>query len=173
MNVYAYVEGNPVSLRDPQGLDAAAISFGSGSGSGALLSTLGTAAFTPAALGTVGLLSYWLTDRYINPWLQPIITNACTVDWDEVQKDNDHANYHNTCDRPPPPEFQNCENAICKCAAARWNRRQGQSCFNKRSLWEERWGNKNTHAAHAGQLELVKRRISNAVDDIKKFCEAE
>jgi RHS repeat-associated protein len=164
VNTFAYVKGNTLSYSDPQGLNAVAVL----PGVGALCAASAGTGCAAAAVGAVGVGAYWLTDTYVNPWAQPLITkaiDACTVDWDQIQKDTDHANYHRTCDRKPPSNLTPCE-------LARWNRRQAQSCFDKRSEWEERWGDSSTKAAHRRALENVKRRLSNAVQDIITFCPA-
>jgi RHS repeat-associated protein len=171
VNSYSYVHGNPVSYNDPFGQQATtAIDTGRVGLStiGAVCAGTGGAACAAAAAGAVGVGAYWLTDEYINPWAQPLISKAveaCEVNWDKIQKNIDHANYHQTCDRKPPENLTQCE-------LARWNRRQAQSCFDKRQEWEERWGNSRTRDAHRRALENVKRRISNSVQDIINFCPA-
>jgi hypothetical protein len=82
---------------------------------------------------------------------------------DEAQKDLDNKNYHNTCDKPPPPGLTPCE-------LARWQYRQGMSCQAKRQDWEERWGNARSKAPHERALANVKNRLANAAAAIAAYC---
>ena len=112
----------------------------------------------------------------VGTWVYPTIENPlrkaidwCTLKtspWDDLQKGIDNTNYHSTCDRKPPSNLTPCE-------LAKWDRRQAQSCYNKRLAWEERWGNARSKDPHARALANVKRRIANAVEDIIKFCPAQ
>jgi hypothetical protein len=73
---------NPLSFTDPEGLQAST-AVGAAP---VVLPAVGAACSTgvgcaAVAVGAVGVGSYWLTDRYVNPWAQPLITkaiDACT-----------------------------------------------------------------------------------------------
>jgi RHS repeat-associated protein len=81
INPFGYVGGNPVNYSDPDGLQAITVNdvFRTLPAAGALCaSTGGTACAATAAVG-VGLGTYWLADRYVNPWAQPLISRA--IDW--------------------------------------------------------------------------------------------
>lgn len=63
--------GNPLRFIDPEGLQVGQLvwrgRFASGAGIACMVSTVGI-------VSAVGYSSYWITDTYINPWLQPIIS---------------------------------------------------------------------------------------------------
>ncbi|QGM98390.1 RHS repeat domain-containing protein [Methylocystis parvus] len=88
------------------------------------------------------------------------------IDWDDIQKDLDHNNYHRICDRREPP-------GLSPCASARWRYRQALVCYQRRVEWEERWGDAKTRAIHEPALEQVKQRMKNAADDIKRYCNSQ
>lgn len=82
-NRQVYVDGNPLSFVDPEGLQSAAGVGDVGRAAlpalGSLCAATGGGACAAAAVGAVGVGSFWLTDRYVNPWAQPMISKA--VDW--------------------------------------------------------------------------------------------
>ena len=63
--------GNPLRFIDPEGLQAGAIGVGGAAASGAGIACMVS---TVGIVSAVGYSSYWITDTYINPWLQPIIS---------------------------------------------------------------------------------------------------
>ena len=71
LNTYGYVGGNPLRFIDPEGLQAGAIGVGGAAASGAGIACMVS---TVGIVSAVGYSSYWITDTYINPWLQPIIS---------------------------------------------------------------------------------------------------
>ena len=73
-NRFSYVEGNPFGFADPDGLQVAIPA----PLAGACVGSAG-AGCAAAAAGLVGLTSYELTDQYVNPWLQPKLTEF--VEW--------------------------------------------------------------------------------------------
>lgn len=79
VNIFAYVGGNPLGATDLKGLQAAtandAIRISLPTIATACAGT-GGAACAAATVGTGGYGSYWLTDRYVNPWAQPLIFKA-------------------------------------------------------------------------------------------------
>ena len=70
-NRFGYVGGNPLRFIDPEGLQAGAIGVGGAAASGAGIACMVS---TVGIVSAVGYSSYWITDTYINPWLQPIIS---------------------------------------------------------------------------------------------------
>jgi RHS repeat-associated protein len=85
INTYGYVDGNPSGFIDPMGLQIATVNevvrVVLPSVAAACSTGVGCAAVAVGAVGAVGAGSYWLTDRYVNPWAQPLITkaiDACT-----------------------------------------------------------------------------------------------
>ncbi len=164
LNTFGYVGGSPLHWIDPEGLNTTAINLAP-TAIGICTGSAGTGC-TIVAGSAVGIGSYLITDEYINPWLQPVIAKAvdgCVENWDAFEKQMDYDNYHRTCDRKPPSNLSPCEKA-------RWQRRQRQSCYNKRKAWEEKWGNSSTKKKHEDALLRVKASIKNAVDDILKYC---
>jgi RHS repeat-associated protein len=81
LNPYSYVSANPLDAVDPMGLQT--ITAGDVARTlpaiGAACAGTGGSACAAAAVGAVGVGTYLLTDRYVNPWAQPAIANA--VDW--------------------------------------------------------------------------------------------
>jgi RHS repeat-associated protein len=67
LSLYTYANSAPTKYTDPDGLQAIPM-------------PVPAMSLAPwAAPAAVGIGSYWLTDRYVNPWLQPYISRA--IDW--------------------------------------------------------------------------------------------
>ena len=73
LNRYVYANGNPLSKIDSKGLHSVVIPVPGAIGIGG-----GSTVFMGGAIavGIVGAGIFILTDRYINPWLQPLITKG-------------------------------------------------------------------------------------------------
>ena len=150
-NRFGYVGGNPVSYVDPEGLNPAAGAY-TGAAIGSSFGPVGTAVGAGLGFAT----GTWLGWNLVGPMLANSLA-------DEAQKDLDNQNYHNTCDKPPPPGLSQCE-------LARWQYRQGMSCQKKRQDWEDRWGIPQSKAPHERALANVKNRLKNAAADIARYC---
>jgi RHS repeat-associated protein len=146
ISTYGYAEQNSLVAIDPQGLNAVAAVYRS---------------------WTWG----WRIGEFLNPWAQPAIASALDTivfstddaNWDAIERDMAHTNYHRACDRRPPPGLNQCQ-------LARWQYRQAKKCFDLRNAWEDRWGTESTYTKHMRQLGQVKDRMKNAASDIARFC---
>jgi RHS repeat-associated protein len=165
LNRFAFVTGNPTNYIDPYGESATVV-----------VNTwivTDTAIPDPTDVAWLKWVGYGaiLGGAALFDWLmynnEGVMYNVSSqsddVNWDEVQKDVDHANYHRTCDRPPPPGLTPCERA-------KWEYRQAKSCYEKRQDWEDRWGDASTRETHARALANVKRRMANAAHAIAALC---
>ncbi|MDM5182268.1 RHS repeat-associated core domain-containing protein, partial [Massilia sp. DJPM01] len=156
INTYGYGLGNPISNSDPEGLF---VPLAVGAAYGARVAYTGYQAYrayrAASALAAATAVAYG--------------AHKATKDLhglseaDDAQKDVDNKNYHNTCDKEPPPNLTPCE-------AARWQYRQGMSCQAKREDWEKRWGHPNSKAPHERALANVKSRLANAAANIARYC---
>jgi len=140
--IYTYVDGNPVSFVDPRGLCLEDLCIGEA-----------------IVVGRIAYQGY----RWYRAYRAASILAKALSPADEAQKDIDHLNYHNTCEKKPPEGLTPCE-------LARWQYRQAMSCQAKREEWEQRWGTPETKEVHERGLANVKNRLKNAAADIIKFC---
>jgi RHS repeat-associated protein len=149
INTYAYVLNNPLRYVDPTGENTYRLSFNVG-----------------WRIGTVANEGMEAAGIHPGIMLWDLMNENAEASYEEAQKDVDHENYHNTCDRPPPPGLNECE-------LARWQYRQAMSCQRKRQDWEARWGTPESKAAHERGLANVKNRLKNAAEAIKNYCKCE
>ena len=169
-NEFTYVGGSPLGFADPTGLQVPLPpGGGAAGGAGGVGGFGGLGGFGGSSGAGTSRGGYNpITDMY-TPLPPPSFLEQCTLAvqsaWDKIQKDLDHKNYHKTCDREPPEPQTPCERA-------RWTYRQQQSCYDKRSAWEERWGDAQSKPAHERALKAVKRALANAANDIRNFCPA-
>ncbi|MDY6993117.1 MAG: hypothetical protein SVR94_11010 [Pseudomonadota bacterium] len=153
LNRFAFVTGNPLTKIDPSGQWFWLVIPGLCSGGGC-----------EAIIASIWFGTWWATNNLNNNGIMyNESSQSGSVNWDEVQKKTDHANYHRTCDRLPPPGLTPCEKA-------KWEYRQAKACHEKRQAWEDRWGDASTREPHTRALANVKRRMANAARDIAIFC---
>jgi len=161
LNTFGYVGGNPVRFTDSSGLF-----LDTGTSTVVTVTTITTAVVTAPVIASqfgLGIILMAIpSDIGDSTQTAPLAENG-TTDWDEIQKQQDHANYHRTCDRQPPPGLDPCEEA-------KWQYRQALSCQSKRKKWEDRWGTASSQGPHDRALGNVKQRLNNVAENIKRYC---
>ncbi|ARU59249.1 hypothetical protein OLMES_5266 [Oleiphilus messinensis] len=143
INTYGYANQNPVIYVDPYGLDAEA----------AIALALSDSP-VPGPMDVAAGIG---------------IAALALMPGDSARKDAQHARYHKICDQPPPPPSGD------PCIDAERKRDQAQLCYDLRKNWSDKWDESGSSAwnKHQGQLQQVKQRIINAVEDIKRNCKQE
>ena len=99
-STYSYVGGDPLGATDPIGLQAAVandVARISLPGVGAVCAATGGSACAAAVVGAIGVGSYLLTDRYVNPWAQPLIGGA--IDRCVAAASNQNSSMHDPVNR--------------------------------------------------------------------------
>ncbi|THB69902.1 MAG: RHS repeat-associated core domain-containing protein, partial [Gammaproteobacteria bacterium] len=169
LNTNAYVGGNPVMYIDPMGLCRNAgtatrpmricgIDNAGGGGAGGAAGRIRPGS---ALKGLWRALKLYLFAEAVAEGIE----DDANADAD-ARKDIQHARYHRICDEPPPPPSGD------PCIDAKRKRDQAQLCYDLRKNWSDKWDEPGSRAwtKHQAQLQQVKQRISNAVDEIKRHC---
>ena len=173
LNTYQYVNANPLSYADPNGLQAI-----TANDVGTALPSLGSicigtsgGACAAAAVGAVGVGTYLVTDRYVNPWLQPIIGKG--VDWCMAQSISQSSSMHDPinrrarqheaakarCTPPNPPPDASCS-AISKTIDMLKN------SIDRYTYFDGAYG----LGRHSVKIAEIENRIKNLKDRYDKDC---
>ncbi|MFX1678406.1 RHS repeat-associated core domain-containing protein [Mitsuaria sp. CC2] len=158
LNSFAYVEGNPIALFDPNGLsalgDAGAFVGGWGGRAGDVV--VGEAIF-PAGGGIPGAIiggrvGAW-GGRAAGEWLNNLIFSSPISGKDEFAKQTEYLRYKSGCDTPPPPTGDPCQDRRNEIARKR-------QCKDMRKEWDDRyWPGK-----HAKDI----KKLSDEIADLER-----
>ena len=143
LNRYQYVESNPLSDVDPDGLNPALACY---------------------RAGRVG----WEIGQRINPYVQPILASAidsmllsssANVSGAAAQRQAEYRRAKDFCDTPPPPGGNDCSTLSRQIDHA-------EETIRRYEAWDAKW----LPGRHAAKLETWKKRLQNLKEEHNQKC---
>jgi RHS repeat-associated protein len=146
LNTYTYVGGNPITRIDPKGL---------------FLQAVIPFVFPSIGQAIVDVATIWLGGAMIADSLSDSDLQQ------EVEKGANNAEYHRTCNEPPPPNF------MTPCDKALWELQKVKSCLAARKAFTDKWHN-GVDERHDPQLyNDLNNRLKSAEQNVKRWCECD
>jgi RHS repeat-associated protein len=145
VNRYGYVEGNPVWLSDPKGLQTE-MALGS--------CFLGGPANPVCDIAVITTGCKWVLAAIVT------ISVSSTTNDKETEKQAEHDAYHAICDKPNPYPINTCE-------WAKFDVNRAKACYDARKAWGDKWGWTD---ALKNQLKQVANQLKNAIAAQNRWC---